>query len=334
MPAGAPPNRKAALTAWFERRWYGGVEPEWWLKSLAAVYGAHVKRKRVQFLAGIAVAKPALPVIVVGNLTVGGVGKTPLVLALVQGLQALGRKPGIISRGYGGKARRALLVTPKSDPEWVGDEPLLMARRSGVPVAVAPYRIEAARLLEAAGEVDVLIADDGLQHYGLARDVEIVVTDGLRRLGNGRLLPAGPLREPVERGRAVDFRVVNGGFPEPGEIRMHLELADPISLDGRITCPLGDFAGTKVHAVAGIGHPERFFKSLREAGLQIEPHPFPDHHPFLPDDLRFDDDLPVLMTEKDAVKCRPFAARNRWYVPARAVLPEALPDAILRKLPR
>ena len=328
------PGTRAALIAGLEKRWYGGAKPEWWLRLIASWYGANARRRRAQFLAGLGVSRSKLPVIVVGNLTVGGTGKTPLVLAIVEGLRARGRKPGIISRGYGGKQRAAMRVSPHAHADVVGDEPLLLARRSGVPVAIARKRIDAARLLEASGEVDVLVADDGLQHYGLGRDVEVVVIDGLRRHGNGRLLPAGPLREPVARGADADFRVINGGFPEPGEIRMHLELDDAVSLDDKKWRPLADFLGTRVHAVAGIGNPERFFKSLRDAGLDIEPHPFPDHHPFTGEDLHFGDDAPILMTEKDAVKCRTFSTRNRWYVPAIARLPETFLDALDRKLPR
>jgi tetraacyldisaccharide 4'-kinase len=330
----ARPGTRAALIAGLERRWYGGEAPEWWLRLIASWYGANARRRRAQYLAGLGVEKSRLPVVVVGNLTIGGTGKTPLVLSVVEGLRARGWRPGIVSRGYGGRSRGARLVSPHSDAAMVGDEPLLLARRSGVPVAVARKRIDAVRLLESGGQVDLLVADDGLQHYGMGRDVEVVVIDGLRRHGNGRLLPAGPLREPLERGAAADFRVVNGGFPEPGEIRMHLELDDAVSLDGRESRPLSDFAGTRVHAVAGIGHPERFFKSLRDAGLDIEPHPFPDHHPFTGDDLQFGDAAPILMTEKDAVKCRTFSPRNRWYVPARAHLPESFLDALHRKLAR
>ena len=328
------PGTRAALIAGLEKRWYGGAKPEWWLRLLASWYGANARRRRAQFLAGLGVQKSKLPVVVVGNLTIGGTGKTPLVLAIVEGLRERGWKPGIVSRGYGGRVTAPRRVSPHGDALQVGDEPLLLARRSGVPVVVATRRIDAVRMLEASGEVDVIVADDGLQHYAMGRDVEIVVIDGLRRLGNGRLLPAGPLREPVERGAAADFRVVNGGFPEAGEIRMHLELDDAVSLDGRTRKPLAEFAGRRVHAVAGIGNPERFFKSLRDAGLDIEPHPFPDHHPFVGDDLQFGDDAPILMTEKDAVKCRTFSPRNRWYVPARAELPESFLDAVARKLRR
>ena len=333
-PRAAKPGTRAALIAGLEKRWYGGAPPDWWRRLIASWYGANARRRRAQFLAGIGVQKSKLPLVVVGNLTVGGTGKTPLVLAIVEALRERGRRPGIVSRGYGGRTTAARLVSPHSDASQVGDEPLLLARRSGVPVAVATRRMDAVRLLEAGGKVDVIVADDGLQHYAMGRDVEVVVIDGLRRLGNGRLLPAGPLREPPERGASADFRVVNGGFPQAGEIRMHLELDDAVSLDGSKRMPLAEFAGRRVHAVAGIGNPERFFKSLRDAGLDIEPHPFPDHHPFTGDDLQFGDDAPILMTEKDAVKCRTFSPRNRWYVPARAELPESFLDALDRRLPR
>jgi tetraacyldisaccharide 4'-kinase len=331
-PAGDP-HRMAKLARWLEARWYGGVESEWWLRAIARTYGAHIRKKRRAFLRGRGVQRAAVPVIVVGNLTVGGAGKTPVVLALAQALAKRGWRPGIVSRGYGGKAAMPLRVRAGDNPALVGDEPVLLARRSGVPVAIAAKRIEAIRILEQA-KVDLVIADDGLQHYALGRDVEIVVIDGIRRYGNGLLLPAGPLREPVERADAAHFRLVNGGFSRPNEERIHVELRKVIALDGSQDLPIAAFAGQRVHAVAGIGNPERFFKNLRDHGIDVEPHAFPDHHPFEADDLRFRDNAPVLMTEKDAVKCRAFATPGRWFVRADTVLPEPFLDALERLLPR
>lgn len=327
-------QRLEKLLQWLEDRWYRGVPPEWWLRSISRAYGAHVRRRRRDFLRGRGVQRAGVPVIVVGNLTVGGAGKTPVVLALAHALQERGWKPGIVSRGYGGQAKGPLLVKTRASASFVGDEPLMLARRSGAPVAVAARRIEAVRLLERESGVDVVIADDGLQHYGLARDVEIVVIDGLRRYGNNLLLPAGPLREPVARADAADFRLVNGGFERSNEERIHVELGEVLALDESQSLPIGAFAGRRVHAVAGIGNPERFFKNLRDHGVEVEPHPFPDHHPFVADDLQFRDGAPVLMTEKDAVKCREFATPGQWYVRAHTRLPERFLDALERKLPR
>jgi tetraacyldisaccharide 4'-kinase len=324
---------KARLVAWLERRWYGGVPPGPLLRAVAACYAALVRRRRARFLAAQAsLERPALPVLVVGNLSVGGAGKTPLTLALAEGLRARGWRPGVISRGYGGNAPGPERVVAGSDPARVGDEPCLMARHADLPVAIARRRLEAARLLEASREVDLLLADDGLQHYALARDVEVLVIDGRRGFGNGLLLPAGPLREPPERAAAIDFQVRNGGEAGPGEVPMRLQLGEARALDERATRPLAEFAGERVHAVAGIGDPERFFASLRALGLDVLPHAFPDHHAFRAGDLRFGDGLPLLMTEKDAVKCRAFAAPGRWYVPVRAELPEDFLDALDARL--
>jgi tetraacyldisaccharide 4'-kinase len=273
-----------------------------------------------------------LPTVVIGNLSVGGAGKTPLTLALIDALRARGWNPGVISRGYGGTARGPERVLPGSDPARAGDEPCLIAARSGAPVAVARQRIEAARLLQASHEVDLLIADDGLQHYALARDLEILVIDGRRRYGNGRLLPAGPLREPLERASASDFRVLNGGEVQSDEIPMRLQLARAEPLAGGESKAIGDFAGQQVHAVAGIGDPTRFFAALAAQGIEVIPHAFPDHHAFKATDLRFDPELPILMTEKDAVKCRAFALPSSYAVPVDAILPESFFDAVDARL--
>lgn len=324
---------RARITTWLERRWYGDRRPNPLLRALAALFERIARARRRAFLSGARPAERAgVPVIVVGNLAVGGAGKTPLTVALVQALRQRGFRPGVISRGYGRRDTRARRVGPGDTPQDAGDEPLMIARCSGAPVAVAARRIEAARLLVESGEVDVLIADDGLQHYALARDIEILVIDGRRRLGNGLLLPAGPLREPAERAAACDFTVVNGGSPAAGEVPMRLELAQAVALRGGRSRPLAEFRDGPVHAVAGIADPERFFIALRGAGLAPVPHPFPDHHPFTAADLAFGDGRPVLMTEKDAVKCADIAAENVWMVPAHAVLPESFFDALAARL--
>jgi tetraacyldisaccharide 4'-kinase len=275
-----------------------------------------------------------VPVIVVGNIVAGGAGKTPLTIALVEALRARGRKPGVVSRGYGGSACSPLLLGAQPDPAMTGDEPALIKLRTGAPVAIGARRAEAARLLLPEG-VDVIVADDGLQHYVLARDIEICVIDGARRFGNGRLLPAGPLREPESRLRDVDFIVCNGGETHDGEVPMRLTISNAVALAGPShVSPLAAFSGKRVHALAGIGHPQRFFDTLRALGIEVVEHPFPDHHRYTAADLAFGDGLPVLMTEKDAVKCRAFATENAWAVPATAELPTSFFDAIAARLER
>lgn len=284
------------------------------------------------------VVRLPVPVVVVGNITVGGTGKTPLVIALANALAVRGLHPGIVTRGYGGSARGIGAVVPDSDPERVGDEPLLLARRAGCPVWRGADRVAAATaLLAAHPECDCLISDDGLQHLRLARDVEIAVVDGARGLGNGLPLPAGPLREPPARLRAVDAVVINGagatGLP-PGTT-LTLEGSRLVNLaSGDKVLPLEAWRGHRVHAVAGIGHPRRFFDQLRAAGLQVVEHPFPDHHPFTAGDLVFDTALPVVMTEKDAVKCARFAREEWWCLPVEARLDPAFFDMVGARLRR
>ena len=316
-----------------ERVWYGGQPPGIVLLLLAVVYGALAALRRALYRAGLLrrVRLP-LPVLVVGNLGVGGTGKTPLTIALVEALRARGWRPGVVSRGYGGRVARPQRVVAGADPAAVGDEPCLIVARTGAPMAVGGDRIAAAHLLQEEGAVDVLIADDGLQHYRLCRDVEICVIDGQRRFGNGRLLPAGPLREPPARLASVDFRVCNGGEPGAGEVPMRLAPMAARRLDGAEERPLAAFAAKRVHAVAGIGHPARFFALLRAHGIEVQEHAFPDHHAFRPDDLAFGDAAPVLMTEKDAVKCRAFVTPLLWSVAVDAQLPAAFFDAVAARL--
>lgn len=276
------------------------------------------------------------PVVVIGNISVGGTGKTPLTVEVVALARRAGYRPGVISRGYGGRSSSyPLLVRPDSSPTQVGDEPLLLARRCGCPVAVDPVRSSAGRLLLEQEGCDLLVADDGLQHYRLQRDVEIAVIDGERRFGNGWCLPAGPLREPVSRLGQVQLRVCNGGRPRPGELAMRLvaEQALPV-ISGPPGRSLHSFRGERVHGVAAIGHPQRFFASLRAMGLEVAEHPFPDHHAFRPEDLDFGDGKPILMTEKDAVKCEAFAGPEAWFVPVRAQLPAEFENGFLQSLRR
>lgn len=263
----------------------------------------------------LATTKLPVPVIVVGNITVGGTGKTPLVIWLAQHLRELGYKPGIISRGYGGRASEwPQPVTPQSDPVQVGDEPVLLASRTGCPLWVGPDRPGAAQALLAAADCDILISDDGLQHYALERDLEIVVIDGARGLGNGLSLPAGPLRERPSRLTRVDLVIANGESPLT-DYRMVLEPGHLVNLGSpSLRVELDYFRDQPVHAMAGIGNPERFFGTLRRAGLQLQAQPFPDHHRFSEAEITPRDALPVIITEKDAVKCSPFAHRRHWYL--------------------
>jgi tetraacyldisaccharide 4'-kinase len=310
------------VKTWLTRRWYGTAKAPWILRPLAALFGWVARLRRRRQSAQAREQRLSMPVIVVGNIAVGGTGKTPFVIWLVERLREWGWKPGVVSRGYGGNARRwPQAVKPDSDPALVGDEPVLIARHAQCPVFVGPERLVAAQRLLAAGGVDIVVSDDGLQHYKLWRDLEIAVVDATRGLGNGRLLPAGPLREPAARLGEVGLVVVNGsGWKAPvgRQIVMRLAAQEARKLDDSGARPLGAFAGQTVHAVAGIGNPARFFAMLSQQNIGLVMHPFPDHHAFARADIEFGDDLPVLMTEKDAVKCRAFAGPSHWVVPVEA----------------
>jgi tetraacyldisaccharide 4'-kinase len=317
-----------------QRRWYmPHAAPAGWTLPLASLYGCVTGARRGMYRRGcLRTSKLPVPVLVVGNIVAGGAGKTPLVIGLVEALRERGWNPGVVSRGYGGSTHAPILLDARPDPAATGDEPALIRLRTEVPVAVGADRVAAARLLLAAG-VDVIVADDGLQHLRLARDLEICVVDGVRRFGNARLLPAGPLREPLARLRDMDWVVCNGGEPRTGEVPMQLvqTYAVAISDSGR-SLPLAGFAGTRVHAVAGIGHPARFFDDLRAHGIELLEHAFPDHHRYTPRDLDFSEDLPLLMTEKDAVKCAGFAQARWWSVPVSAALPASFFDDVAARL--
>lgn len=316
--------------------WYDGGLWCRWLVPLAWIFGALAGARRGLYRLGWRqVTRLPVPVVVVGNITAGGTGKTPLVLWLVGRLRAAGYRPGIISRGHAGSAAGATRVSEHSDPLVVGDEPSLLARRCGCPVWIGSRRAEAGRgLLTAHPEVDLLVCDDGLQHYALARDFEIAVIDGERGLGNGLLLPAGPLREGPQRLREVDAVVVNGGagdfLPPPGAVAMRLvgrrlrNLLDP-----RREAEATQFAGRTVSALAGIGHPQRFFRHLQNLGLEIRPQAFPDHHPFSAADLPAGT---VIMTEKDAVKCAAFAHSDTWVLAVDAEVDPGLEQLLLTRL--
>ncbi len=323
--------------------------PVWWYdervavprpaRALAPVYAGVTALRRWLYRHRWLRARGAgVPVVVVGNLTAGGSGKTPLTIALVQRLAQAGWKPGVASRGYGRADAAPRWIEADTTPAQGGDEPLLIAARTQVPVRVDRDRVAAARALARAG-CDIVVCDDGLQHYRLARDLEIEVIDGRRRYGNRRLMPAGPLREPEARGRLCDFRVVNiGDGRQPGieagfgEWTMRLAADAAVPLSGGRPLPLDAFRDRRVHAVAGIGHPERFFAMLRGRGIAVVPHAFGDHHAYRAEDFAFGSGLPVLMTEKDAVKCRGFADGRCYSVPVDAELPEAFWVALLERL--
>ena len=335
-----------AMAGRIERRWYAESTGPSLLTPLAWAYGALAGARRRAYRAGwLRPRRLSRPVVVIGNLTVGGTGKTPLTIYLAQELRAARLKVGIVSRGYGRHGAGARSVQPDSDWRDVGDEPLLLARRTGCPTLVAADRVGAARTLIARG-AEVILADDGLQHLALARDCGIAVIDGSRGFGNGRLLPAGPLRELPEALAGADIVVVNGapthaslgaGRLPRSALRMQLQAQPAVRLDGRgVPCELEVFRGRRVHAVAGIGNPQRFFGELMARGIEVLAHPFPDHHPFTARELAFGDDLPVLMTEKDAVKCTPFANARLWCVPVSAAFSEsdarALRERVLERV--
>lgn len=326
------------LARWLQRQWFEQrrLTPALWLLLPLAWLYAGLSALNRRF------AKPQrlpVPVIVVGNIIVGGAGKTPLTLWLARQLRDRGWRPGIVSRGYGRSGDEVIAVSAASRPEEVGDEPLLLARRSGVPVWVGRHRAAAGEaLLAAHPEVDVVLCDDGLQHYALARDVELVVFDA-RGTGNGWRLPVGPLREPVSRLATVDATICNG-LPETGlstatpsfAMTLKPDLFYRLDAAGQ-TASADSLRGRgALHALAGIGHPERFFRTLESLGLHCENHPFPDHHRYVAADLAFARGGILLMTEKDAVKCAGLTAGETWVLPVEAELSPALIELILEKL--
>jgi tetraacyldisaccharide 4'-kinase len=327
---------RAKLEIFLNEIWYGGRRPPIWLRMLVPVYWMLNRVDRWWNSARRPEALQSNNIIVVGNLTAGGSGKTPLVIRLCRIFSDAGLNPGVVSRGYGRAGRALRLVSPGSDPAVVGDEPLLIARRTGLLVVVASDRAEAARTLFRKG-VDIVISDDGLQHYRLPRKLELCVIEGGRGLGNGMLIPAGPLREPVSRLASVDHVIVNGGLAKPLEgidvHRMDLVAGLLRSLDGGQSWRLSQFAGCKVNAVAGIANPDRFFELLEHVRINVLPHRFPDHHAFVAGDFEcMDQDLPIVMTEKDAVKCAGLNLHNAWYLSVDAVLPAAWEQELVEQV--
>lgn len=330
-----------ATERWLEGVWYDGRAGAWLLAPFSLLFSWGAAVRRALYRSGWRRAyRATVPVVVIGNLSVGGTGKSPLVASLAQSLRARGLRVGILTRGYGAKVGAPIRVSRESTPTEVGDEPVMLAISTGAEVVVSPDRAAGARALEAQG-VEVILCDDGLQHYGLARDLEVVVIDAHRGFGNGRLLPAGPLRESPARLDTVDWVVINGGEVanrppwqgRAGTLVMQLVpeaargVADPVRWQS-----LEALRGQPVHAVAGIGHPARFFATLRAAGLEPREHAFADHHAFTAADFVFGDEHPILMTAKDAVKCRSFADARFWEIPVTTRLSpdgaKALVDAI------
>lgn len=323
------------MSRWLQQQWYR-IGPwhllliplSWLFGLLAAV------RRWLYEIRLLPSSSLGVPIVVVGNISVGGTGKTPLVIWLAENLEQHGYRPGIISRGYGGNADDALPVHKNSDPAIVGDEPVLLAKRSQCPVWIGRDRVRTAQaLLETHPQCDIVISDDGLQHYRLRRDFEIAVIDGNRGLGNGYLLPAGPLRESPLRLNIVDAVVVNGGGVYAEAYMMQLKTGVFHNLQNPEKTALAtDFSGRSICAVAGIGNPARFFQCLRDLGLRFEQRIFADHHAFQAADLQSIAADVILMTEKDAVKCAAFAQPGWWYLPVTAAVDQSLIARILQRL--
>ncbi|WP_254262318.1 tetraacyldisaccharide 4'-kinase [Marinobacterium weihaiense] len=322
---------------WYaRRRWLLALRP---LSCLfTAVARSRFKRLRVL---GSAAAGVPVPVIIVGNITVGGTGKTPMVIALIELLRRAGYRPGVVSRGYGAcPSRYPFHVTASTSPSEGGDEPCLIVQRTGAALVIDPDRMSAVRSLLSEHDCDVIISDDGLQHYALPRDLEIAVVDAARGLGNGRCLPEGPLREPPERLQFVDWVVCNGDGDPPGlplslpaRVSMQLKPVGLVSLeDGRQVSCRAELPGCRVHALAGIGNPSRFFDTLRQLGFDPIEHPLADHADVPEALLALADEYPVIMTEKDAVKCRHLGPRGCWALRVDADLGAAFDTQLLQRL--
>lgn len=322
-------------TFWSQTNWKTTL-----LSPLSRLVCWEARRRLNRFIQSPPPKKGKAVVIVVGNIVVGGSGKTPFIIWLVNKLQQQGLRVGIVSRGYGGKSERwPQEVGANSDPQQVGDEPVMLAKQLGCPVAVSPKRKEAIALLEHKYAPDVIISDDGLQHYGMARDIEIVMVDAERRFGNGYCLPAGPLREPASRLQQVDFIVYNGDLPKTIEypqksFAMQLQ---PVCFhrlsDYDETLPAEAFSGQSVNALAGIGNPQRFFDTLSRLGIHADGKAFADHHAYRASDFEgYGDEKPLLMTEKDAVKCSKFAQtgqkQNWWYLEVAPQADQVLFDSL------
>jgi tetraacyldisaccharide 4'-kinase len=322
------------------KSWYQSAYWLYLLWPLYLIYSAVTLLRKYLYKSRIFKSYRAkAPVVVVGNITLGGTGKSPLVAYLVESLKDMGFKPGVVSRGYGAQISQDEVreVSENSLVSEVGDEPLMLKRRVACPIFVSPTRALAVQALEEKG-CDIVITDDGLQHYALDRDIEICVFDGERKWGNGYLLPMGPMREPLSRISTTDFVVMNGADwvdpqqPRIAAFRMDLEASNLRSLSNEKNLPLSELKGKKVNAIAGIGNPERFFNTLAMQGLLVESHGFRDHHAYTQSDLSFDGDRPLIMTEKDAVKCQAFNLKEAWYLPVSAKLSGDLATQIVTVL--
>ncbi|CAI2123440.1 MULTISPECIES: tetraacyldisaccharide 4'-kinase [Serratia] len=316
-----------------ERIWSGSSLVYLLLLPLSWLYGLVSGLIRLSYRCGLRKSwRAPVPVVIVGNLTAGGNGKTPMVIWLVEQLQQRGYRVGVVSRGYGGKsAVYPLVLDAQTTTRQAGDEPVLIYQRTGAPVAISPKRAEAVQALLNQGELDLIITDDGLQHYALQRDFELVVIDGVRRFGNGWWLPAGPMRERVSRLKTVDACVANGGVAQPGEIAMKLQAQDAVNIASGERRPAIELP--HVVAMAGIGHPPRFFATLEKLGVEVEREvAFADHQEYNHGQLAAlaSQGQTLLMTEKDAVKCRSFAQPDWWYLPVEAVLPTEQAEQLLQ----
>lgn len=333
-----------------------GIVNAWYRKSpwlyllipFAVLYRFLARRRRIRLEAKRLIDPSWPPIVVIGNITVGGTGKTPLIVALARALRNLGLQPGIVSRGYGGHPTHTpCAVTALSSVEEMGDEAVMIRRSVDCPMVVDPNRVRAINSLLSMQHCDVILSDDGLQHYAMQRDLEIVVLDGERLFGNAMRLPAGPLREGRSRLREVDYVVINGGqrehwqreidavggTPTPGT--MTLRATQWVNMNTGARMGLGNLpvaANGRLHALAGIGNPQRFFNNVRELGYEPLCHPFPDHYRYAPQDLAFKPTDTVVMTHKDAVKCERFATQNYWYLDTELDLEDALSDALIKDI--
>lgn len=333
---------KALMTQFFEALWYKPNPPFWAIilfKPLELLYCYLSTRKRTNTTP----IKHPVPIIVVGNITVGGTGKTPLLIYLTQLLKEQGYKPAVISRGYAAKEKlkEPLLLSTSTSPQQAGDEPVLIYQRTQVPVCVFPKRNSAIqKILNTYPECNVILSDDGLQHYAMGRDIEIVVIDGKRLFGNEQCLPLGPLREKLERLETVDFKIINGAswsgiLSSTNAFRMQTKGNVLYALhDSTITKPLIDFANQNVNVITGIGNPKRFISTLKQAGLNPQLKCFSDHYSFQSSDLVVDNSNPIIMTEKDAVKCRELKSTNTnlWYLPITVEVKSGFDELLLQRL--
>ncbi len=321
------------MQGFINKIWYQGHWLQWLLWPLSWLFGLITFTRAGLFRLGLKKqTQLSVPVIIVGNITAGGSGKTPMVIYLIELLRQHGYKPGVISRGYGADIKGVISVSDEHSAADVGDEPAMIFRRTQAPFVVGVKRVQAARQLLREHDVDIIISDDGLQHYALGRDIEIAIVDGDRRLGNKKLIPAGPLRESEGRLKSVDFTVVNGGNAQEPEYLMQLQPSEPLSLKTSAEV----LSRQEIAAFAGIGNPQRFFDTLSQLGYKLgKTVEFEDHQEYnLAQISDISGNLPIIMTEKDAVKCKAFARPDWWYLPVNAKLPKEFEQQLVKKLKR